>query len=44
MHFNGAGGGLNFEPGGRATYSAYDIWQVNDDGSATIQRTIIFNG
>jgi ABC-type branched-subunit amino acid transport system substrate-binding protein len=44
VHFNGAGGGLNFEPGGRVTSSAYDIWQVNDDGSAAIQRTIIFNG
>ena len=28
VHFNGAGGGLNFEPGGRVTSSAYDIWQV----------------
>jgi branched-chain amino acid transport system substrate-binding protein len=44
VHFNGAGGGLNFEPGGRVTSSAYDIWQVNDDGSASIQRTIIFKG
>jgi hypothetical protein len=26
------------------TSSAYDIWQVNDDGSATIQRTIVFKG
>ena len=44
VHFNGAGGGLNFDAGGRVTSSAYDIWQVNDDGSATIQRTIIFHG
>jgi branched-chain amino acid transport system substrate-binding protein len=44
VHFNGAGGGLNFDPGGRVTSSAYDVWQVNDDGSATIQRTIIFKG
>ncbi len=44
VHFNGAGGGLNFEPGGRVTSSAYDVWQVNDDGSATIQKTIIFKG
>jgi branched-chain amino acid transport system substrate-binding protein len=43
VHFNGAGGGLNFEPGGRVTSSAYDIWLVNDDGSASIQKTIIFN-
>ena len=44
VHFNGAGGGLNFEPDGRVTSSAYDIWQVNDDGPASIQRTIIFKG
>ena len=44
VHFNGAGGGLNFEPGGRVTSSAYDIWQVNDDGSASIQKTIVFKG
>jgi hypothetical protein len=44
VHFNGAGGGLNFEPGGRVTSTAYDIWLVNQDGSATIQRTMIFNG
>jgi len=44
VHFNGAGGGLNFEAGGRVTSSAYDIWQVNDDGSASIQRTIVFKG
>jgi hypothetical protein len=44
VHFNGAGGALNFEPGGRVTSTAYDIWKVNDDGSATIQQTIIFNG
>ncbi len=44
VHFNGAGGSLNFEPGGRVTSSAYDIWQVNEDGSATIQKTVIFKG
>ena len=44
VHFNGAGGGLNFDPGGRVTSSAYDVWQVNEDGSASIQRTIIFKG
>ena len=44
VHFNGAGGGLNFEPGGRVTSTAYDIWQVGADGSAAIQRTIVFNG
>jgi hypothetical protein len=44
VHFNAAGGGLNFEPRGRVTSSAYDIWQVNDDGSASIQRTIVFKG
>ena len=44
VHFNGAGGALNFDPGGRVTSTAYDIWKVNDDGSATIQRTMIFNG
>jgi branched-chain amino acid transport system substrate-binding protein len=44
VHFNGAGGALNFEPGGRVTSSAYDIWKVNDDGSATITQTIIFKG
>jgi len=26
------------------TSSAYDFWQVNDDGSASIQRTIVFKG
>ena len=41
VHFNGAGGGLNFEPGGRVTSSAYDIWLVGDDGSASIQKTIM---
>jgi hypothetical protein len=44
VHFNGAGGGLNFEPGGRVTSTAYDIWQVGPDGSAAVQRTMIFNG
>jgi branched-chain amino acid transport system substrate-binding protein len=44
VHFNGAGGALNFDPGGRVTSSAYDVWQVNPDGSASIQRTIVFNG
>ena len=43
VHFNGAGGGLNFEPGGRVTSTAYDIWLVGADGSAAIQRTIVFN-
>jgi branched-chain amino acid transport system substrate-binding protein len=44
VHFNGAGGALDFEPGGRVTSSAYDVWQVNPDGSASIQQTIVYTG
>jgi branched-chain amino acid transport system substrate-binding protein len=44
VHFNGAGGALDFEPGGRVTSSAYDVWRVNPDGSAAIQQTIVYNG
>jgi branched-chain amino acid transport system substrate-binding protein len=44
VHFNGAGGSLNFEPGGRVTSSAYDVWLVNPDGSSAIQQTIVFKG
>jgi branched-chain amino acid transport system substrate-binding protein len=44
VHFNGAGGALNFELAGRVTSSAYDIWEVHEDGSAAITRTMIFKG
>jgi branched-chain amino acid transport system substrate-binding protein len=44
IHFNGASGPLNFDKGGRVTATAYDIWQVAQDGSASITQTIPFNG
>src|SRR5689334_1003198 len=38
IHFNGATGPLNFEPGGRVTATAYDVWQVAGDKSAAISK------
>jgi branched-chain amino acid transport system substrate-binding protein len=42
IHFNGATGPLNFDPGGRVTATAYDVWQVADDKSAAIAQTVNF--
>jgi hypothetical protein len=33
---------LNFEPGGRVTATAYDVWQVAGDKSASISKTVNF--
>jgi branched-chain amino acid transport system substrate-binding protein len=44
IHFNGASGPLNFEPGGRVTATAYDIWLVGQDGKGSVSQTISFNG
>jgi len=42
IHLNGATGPLNFEPGGRVTATAYDVWQVAADKSASIAQTVNF--
>ena len=42
IHFNGASGALNFAPGGRVTATAYDVWQVAPDKSASIAQTVNF--
>lgn len=42
IHFNGATGPLNFEPTGRVTATAYDVWQVAPDKSASIAKTVNF--
>ena len=42
IHFNGATGPLNFEPGGRVTATAYDVWQVAADKTAAISQTVTF--
>jgi branched-chain amino acid transport system substrate-binding protein len=43
IHFNGATGPLNFEPGGRVTATAYDVWQVAADRSGSITQTVSFS-
>ena len=42
IHFNGAGGPLNFGPYGRISSAAYDIWQHMPDGTAKVVKTIHF--
>ena len=42
IHFNGATGPLNFVPSGRVTATAYDVWKVADDKSASIAQTVNF--
>jgi len=42
IHFVGATGPLNFTPVGRVNALAYDIWQHQPDGSATVVKTITF--
>ena len=42
IHFNGATGPLLFNDRGRVTATAYDIWQVGEDGQAAIVETIKF--
>jgi len=42
IHFNGAGGPLNFGPKGRISSAAYDIWQHMPDGTAKVVNTIHF--
>src|SRR5262249_23363870 len=42
IHFVGATGPLNFSPNGRVNAMAYDIWQHQPDGSASMVKTIQF--
>jgi ABC-type branched-subunit amino acid transport system substrate-binding protein len=42
IHFIGATGPLNFSDNGRVNALAYDIWQHQPDGSATVIKTISF--
>lgn len=44
IHFNGATGPLLFTDRGRVTATAYDIWQIGDDGRGQVQETIAFEG
>lgn len=40
IHFNGATGPIAYTPIGRAGASAYDIWQVQADGSSKVIATV----
>ncbi|HET7091941.1 MAG TPA: ABC transporter substrate-binding protein [Thermomicrobiales bacterium] len=42
IHFNGATGPILFNEQGRVTSTAYDIWQVGDDGRGKVVDTIEF--
>jgi branched-chain amino acid transport system substrate-binding protein len=44
IHFNGATGSLLFNDRGRVTATAYDVWQLEADGSGEIADTIEFKG
>lgn len=44
IHFNGATGPLLFNEKGRVTATAYDVWQLEADGSGEIADTIDFKG
>jgi ABC-type branched-subunit amino acid transport system substrate-binding protein len=44
IHFNGATGPLLFNDRGRVTATAYDVWQVGDDGRGKVESTIQFAG
>ena len=44
IHFNGATGPLLFDKNGRVTATAYDIWQVGEDGRGQVAETIQFDG
>lgn len=40
IHFNGATGPISYTPGGRAGASAYDVWQVQENGSSKVIATV----
>ena len=42
VHFNGATGPINFTPDGRVSAVAYDIWQMQPDGSSKVVKTVPF--
>jgi ABC-type branched-subunit amino acid transport system substrate-binding protein len=42
IRYEGATGPMNFTPNGRVSATAYDIWQVKPDGSASVVQTITF--
>jgi hypothetical protein len=44
IHFNGVTGPLLFNDRGRVTATAYDIWQVGEDGRGQVAETIEFEG
>jgi branched-chain amino acid transport system substrate-binding protein len=44
IHFNGATGPLLFNDRGRVTATAYDVWQVGQDGRGKVSETIDFKG
>lgn len=44
IHFNGATGPLLFSDRGRVNATAYDIWQVGDDGRGQVTETMSFEG
>jgi branched-chain amino acid transport system substrate-binding protein len=42
IHFHGVTGPINFGKNGRVNATAYDIWEMDANGSAKVVKTINF--